>query len=288
MKWIDVAFVAVFLTNFIFMAGAAMALMKIVQATQSFGSHLRDVIGESIDVTKDLKRASKRITNDLDKWSQESLHNDAASGKSLAALSRQMADLQDLLHARLAAPEPSKSDSPQGQDKDQDKEVTQRLRDKLREVLEKNMKLQVELDQVTYKMRGALKSHDDVAEGVQEIKGVHPQTVKELGLRMEQLKLELSVANTRAVAAERLASESAQRLLELQTAFNSNRFNPSASEAMQLDTLQQQNQAMINRERELLTMLDAVKAELQRNLTEKGFIEDRFVELDTRISDDTQ
>lgn len=288
MKWLDIAFVAVFATNFVFMVGAAMALVKILNVTQFFSDHLRDVIGETIDVTKDLRRVAKRAMNEVDKLAQDALNQEASTSKSLASMGRQIADLQDFMHQRLINPAPALLDATASHD-EQDRGITQRLRDKLREVLEKNMKLQLELDHATSKMRNAMKSHDDVAEGVQEIRGVHPQTVMELGQRMEQLKQELSMANTRAVTAERLASESAQRLLELQTAFNANRFHTSASgsdnDAMQLETLQQQNQAMAQRERELLTMLDAVKSELQRNLTEKGFIEDRFVELDTRISD---
>jgi hypothetical protein len=134
-------------------------------------------------------------------------------------------------------------------------------------------------------------SGKDIHTGLGEVRGADARDValvKDLKRMTEGLQLDLAEARKRAQTAEKLAFANAEKLEELRETMASKDFNDSvaassqvsASTNAQLEHLREQNEALTARERNLIARIEVMEKEFERHLTEKSFIEDRYVKLD--------
>lgn len=254
MKWIDVAYLTVFVGTFIFMAGAAALLYKIMGATQQAKLYQLDALSETSTAAKELHLVAKQLARQIER------------------------------SAALGLLPPQASEVPATPDVD-NADLTQRLRDKLKDVLTQNMKLKGELERSKAGLSKMGDSSRDIHTGLGEVKGVDARDaalVKDLTRMTEGLQLDLEEARRRAQAAEKLAYANAEKLEDMREAMSVKSFSESAGTSAQMQRLLEQNEALETREKNLLARIESMEQEFERHLTEKSFIEDRYVKLDAQ------
>ncbi|MEI8170663.1 MAG: hypothetical protein WCG50_13365 [Rhodoferax sp.] len=276
MTWLDAASLCVFLCNIAFMVGAGMLLLKILGSVQHSELFSQKVLDENIEATAQLRRACNQLATQIEPTQSENKFHETSIGKAHMALSLQVRSLSDQLQASLAGD----ALAHQLQAKQANEELTQRMRDKLKDVLTQNIQLKDEIGRTKAKLTAASNSSHDIQSGMTDVQGASPAVIKEMAQRAQDLSGHLQEAQRRAHAAEKLAEANAIKLEDMREALSAKSFGDSACESVQMEKLRTQNEAMAARERSLLARIESMEMEFQRNLTEKSFIEERYVKLD--------
>jgi hypothetical protein len=276
MTWLDAASLCVFLCNIGFMVGAGLLLLKIMGSVQQAGQHSQNVLAENVEATVQLRLVCNQLATQLEPNGGDSNFRDTAIGKAHTALSLQVRSLSDQIQSALFgfAPPPSP------QTKQVNEELTQRLRDKLKVVMTQNIQLKEEIGRTKARLATASKSSDEIHGGISDVQGSTPAVIKEMTRKADELRGDLEEAQRRAQAAEKLAVSNAAKLEDMREVLSAKSFGDSASESVQMEKLRTQNEAMATRERTLLARIESMEMEFQRNLTEKSFVEERYVKLD--------
>ena len=106
--------------------------------------------------------------------------------------------------------------------------------------------------------------------------------------RTADLEEQLQSAKDRAKSAEKHAEENAAQLDIIREQLNSTkitgRSDASGGSAEALKAKQDELDALQSREKMLLSRIEQMELEFQRNQTEKKFIEERFIQLDATDS----
>jgi DNA repair exonuclease SbcCD ATPase subunit len=294
MKAVDWAFLVVFITNFLSMAGGLYLLLKISDTAEMTKSDLLKSIGYNADSVGTLKAAAQTFIDQADHPTEK------ASVRAIADLNLKIENLVDLvsnLEIKPAEVEPAA-----------DPEVAQKLREKLKDVLTKNSQLQTELDQVKYRLKKATAANNDVKDGFSAVRGVDPEFVKMMVGRTTALEEDLRAASERAESAESIASKQSSELEELRERADNalsiaekqkremeelreratkNDFVKAAAESLAMKNLQEAKDEMektLKKEKEimqstLISRIQHLETELERATTEKQFIEDNYLAL---------
>ncbi len=231
MTWLTAAFIFVFVSNFLFLAGAAGLMMKILNGIEATKLQITKSLGQSQSATADLARAARRVA---DEWAEYKLRTPAADSAPV------------------------------------NEDLSGRLREKLKETMTDNLRLRTEMDAT----RKQLLLASDPAN--------NPDTIalKETARRCDELQRDLAAAQQRMRNAEKAAEQKALQVEELKDALSVKNLSDLPPNARQLEKLQDSNERLLNSEKTLLTRIDLLEVELKRHLTEKAFIEDRFLRLD--------
>lgn len=294
MKAIDWAFMAVFVTNFIWMAGGLYLLLKISGTAEITKIDLMKSIGYNTDAVGTLKEAAKIFIDESENPSEK------ASVRAVGDLTLKINELYELVEALNQKPVEAEPAA--------DPQVAQKLREKLKEVLIKNSQMQTELDQVKYRLKKASDANNDVKDGFSSIKGVDPEFVKMMVGRTNALEEDLRAASERAESAESIASSQksqledleekaesaislaanqARQIEELRARAEKNDFVKAAAESLAVKNLKDEKDTMeklLKTEKEimqttLIGRIQHLETELDRVITEKQFIEERYLKL---------
>ena len=270
MSWLDVAYLTIFIGNFLFLALTAGLLFKILGATQRAKIDPLEVISQTSVAAKELHSVAKQLTRRMELLAFEppSVRSPGHTGTTPPAPAA-----GDVPSPSLAPAKPASGSE----------ELAQRLRDKLKDVLTQNMQLKSELERSKANLAKMDESSKDIHTGLGEVKGADARDsalVKDLTRMTEGLQLDLEEARRRAQAAEKLAFAKAEKLEDLRESMSAKSFSESANESAQVERLREQNDALQSREKNLLARIASMEKEFERHLTEKSFIEDRYVKLD--------
>jgi chromosome segregation ATPase len=158
-----------------------------------------------------------------------------------------------------------------------------KLRSDLNVALSQSHVLQDELDQTQYRLAALARNHQDMQQELRDAQDVRKEQVGSLLARMAELEADLEQARQRAKAAEKHAEENARLLDDIREQAHSKWFDaPAQGEAVD-QSQQDQIDALAEREAKLMQQLNDMEQLLKRNLTEKEFIEERFLQLTPKI-----
>lgn len=262
------------------MVVAGMALAKILQNVKESKTHLTKSIGETVDATWELRQVAKLLGKDLDRVIDERHAIESSADRALGKVSSQLHDLGSLIREGLHGGR-NTSATPQAA---VDEGLTQRLRDKLKDVMTQNIQLKQEIGRARSQITTATESSDGIRDGLNDMKGGDPVVIKDLNQRVEQLNSDLAEARRRAQTAERLTEANALKLDEMREQMSAASYRDTTDDSKTVQDLRDQLEEMAAREKSFLARIELMESELQRQLTEKSFIEERFVELDSKAS----
>lgn len=156
--------------------------------------------------------------------------------------------------------------------------------------------LQEQVEEIQFHLKEASTSNEQLRRrGSAEVQGVKQSVVDSLMQQTADLEAELQKVRDRARAAEKLAEESALQLDEIRAQINTQDFATRQAPGLPAETVgpvqtdqaaliqdqQDQIDVLAGREKSLLAKIEQMEMEFQRQKTEKAFIEDRFLQLDS-------
>ena len=291
MNWLNAAFGFVFFCNIVFIIGAAYLLMRVLQATTEGRDDIVKAANQNIEAGSHLKLAARRAFNEMEKANDTHIARENASGRAVSELTFQIKTLVEnlkkiLSKANLNADGTQSDASGDAASSSKVEEDAQaKLHAELMAALNKNNQLQDEISQAKYKLKDASTTNSDLRQDLSETKGIKKSTMDRIMQRTADLEEQLQSAKDRAKAAEKHAEENAIQLDVIREQLGSTKVSGKAdaggasSEA--LKAKQDEINALQSREKMLLTRIEQMEMEFQRNQTEKKFIEERFIQLDS-------
>lgn len=291
MNWLQIAVAALSLINLAFVLGAAYLLGEILRSTEAAKSELVRAARQSSEGAQSLLAAARRSVGEMERVHQAHLAHENSSGRAIHELSRQMKILSDAVAAnnsRAVAVAAASAEETAEHERLAD-EARIKLRADLNVALSKSHQLQDELDQTQYCMATLARSHHDMQQELRDAKDVRKEQVNSLLVRMAELEKDLEEARKRAKSAEQHAEENARLLDDIREQAHAKWFDAPVQGEPQIDqsgliqSQQEQIDALVAREGQLMSQLGALEALLQRSLTEKEFIEDRFLQMTPKI-----
>jgi len=297
MNWLTAAFAFVFFCNLLFMVGAFYALMRILDTSEKTGIELQRAASGIVEAGTHVKVMVRRAFNEMERGNDTQAARDSSGGRAVAELSFQVKNLQDQLKDSFAligrggrsAPIDDPDDGPTAED------LRAKLHAELNSALAKNHQLQDEIDQTKYRLKDASVANTMLMQEIGDVQGVKQSVVDNLMQRAQELEQQLQKAQERAKAAEKHAEANAHQLDDIRAQISEQKFAASVQHINQTDesspttqpdqsALLQQQQDQIDalsaREKALMARISELEGAFQRSLTEKHFIEDRFMKLD--------
>ena len=286
MNWLNVAFGFVFFCNIVFIIGAAYLLMQVLKATTEGRDDIVKAANQNIEAGSHLKLAARRAFNEMEKANDANIARDNANARAVSELTFQIKTLVENLKKILSkANLNADGSSPAGNDNSKSDEDTQnRLHAELMTALSKNNQLQDEIGLTKNKLKDASTTNNELRIDLSETKGIKKSTMDRIMQRTAELEEQLQNAKDRAKAAEKHAEENAVQLDIIREQLNNTKFSGkgqgTGGSSDDLQDKEDEIEALKQRERMLLSRIEHMELEFQRNQTEKKFIEERFVQLD--------
>ena len=286
MNWLNVAYGFLFFSNLVFMVCAGFALYRIMAVTNQSRVDLLKAASLTMESGKQLKLAANRAVKEIERVNDTHLARESASSRALRELSFRVNNLADNLAAGAFG---SGGHSMAEAEQQQVEDMRAKLQAELNAALSKNHVLQEQLEEVQLRIRDASNFNGEMRTEISEMQGVKQSLVDKLTQQAADLEEQLRLARERAKAAERQAEENAFQLDEIREKINAHQFSaPAASvesrgvdQSALIQDQQEQIDLLAAREKALLAKLDQMESEFQRQKTEKAFIEDRFLQLDS-------
>ena len=286
MNWLNVAFGFVFFCNIVFIIGAAYLLMQVLKATTEGRDDIVKAANQNIEAGSHLKLAARRAFNEMEKANDANIARDNANARAVSELTFQIKTLVENLKKILSkANLNADGSSPAGNDNSKsDEEAQNRLHAELMTALSKNNQLQDEIGLTKNKLKDASTTNNELRIDLSETKGIKKSTMDRIMQRTAELEEQLQNAKDRAKAAEKHAEENAVQLDIIREQLNNTKFSGkgqgTGGSSDDLQDKEDEIEALKQRERMLLSRIEHMELEFQRNQTEKKFIEERFVQLD--------
>ena len=287
MSWLQIALAALSLVNLAFVLGAAYLLNEILRTTEASKQELVRAARQSTEGAQSLLNAARRSVAEMERVHQAHLSHENSSARAIQELSRQMKILSDSVassntHQVAVSSEILESNERMAED------ARAKLRSDLNVALSKSHVLQDELDQTQYRLATLARNHQDMQQELRDVQDVRKEQVDSLLARMTELESDLEQARQRAKAAEKHAEENARLLDDIREQAHSKWFDaPAQGDAVDqsglIQSQQDQIDALAEREAKLMQQLSDMEQLLKRNLTEKEFIEERFLQLTPKI-----
>lgn len=284
MSWLNAALFFVFVCNLAFMVGAAFLLYRIVDAAEGSRLDLKKAANQTIEAADKLHLVARRTINEMGMVNDAQAARERSATRGVVELAAQVKGLLDRLHS-----EPVKS-AQSGEAESGARPLSEDQRAKLRAELNaataKNHQLQEEISQTQYRLKEAMASNRELRQEVSEIQGIKKSVVDQLIQRAEELETQLRQAQDRAKAAELLAESNAMKLDDIKEQLNLQQDQGSGEgEVVDQSGLIQSQQDQIDmlaaREKSLMGRMDQMEKAFERTQTEKTFIEERFLQLDS-------
>lgn len=285
MSWLQIALAGISLVNLAFVLGAAYLLNEILRASEASKAELVRAARQSSEGAQALLVASRRSVTEMERVHQAHMAHERSSSRAIYELGSQVKLLSDAVAAGNARVRDERGGERNAEMEAQYDDARAKLRADLNVALSKSHVLQDELDQTQYRLATLAQSHHGIQQELHDAQEVRKEQVASLLARMKELEAELGLAQQRAKAAEKHAEENARLLDDIREHAHSKWFDapPAAGEA-QIDqsgliqSQQDQIDALVAREQKLMEQLDDMEGRLKRNLTEKEFIEERFMQ----------
>lgn len=287
MNWLQIALAALTLINLAFVLAAAYLLNEILRSTESSKTELIKAARESSEAAHSLLVAARRSVAEMERVHQAHLSNENSSGRAIHELSRQMKILSDAVAQQSSrpaerSPDQAAKDDRQAENQRATEDAQAKLRSDLNVALSKNHQLQDEIDQTRYRLSTLAESHQEMEHQLRDTKDMRTDQVQRLLLQLEEQGADLEQAQQRAKAAEKHAEANARLLDDIREQTNAKWFDAPAGAPDQsglIQSLQDQIEALAGREAKLMQQLADLEDALKRNLTEKEFIEERFLKI---------
>nr|WP_315463203.1 hypothetical protein [uncultured Rhodoferax sp.] len=290
MNWLNLAYGFLFVTNLVFMAGSAYLLYRVLAVTSQSRLDLLKAAGLTVEAGKHLKLAAQRTVTELERVREAHQRGDNAASRAINALSFKVQNLADNLEQNSyggAGPRPAGISSEEQQQVD---DMRAKLQAELNTALSKNHVLQEQIEEIRFRMEDASRRNGELSGEIRELQGVKQSVVDGLLQQTEILEAQLQEARERAQAAERQAEENALQLDEIRSRINDQVQTPAMTpdapaagvdQSALIDDQQAQIDMLASREKALLSRIEQIELEFQRQKTEKAFIEDRFLQLES-------
>jgi len=296
MNWLNIAYGFLFFTNLVFMAGAGYLLYRILNTTTQSRLDLLKAAGLTIEAGNHLKLAAKRTVTELERVSEEHQARENVSSRAITALSFKLQNLIDNLalgSATAAAGEAAKKTEEQKLVED----IRGKLQAELNTALAKNHMLQEQIEEIQFHLKEASTSNEQLRTEISEVQGVKQSVVDSLMQQTADLEIQLQESRDRTRAAEKLAEDNALQLDEIRAQINAQDFtarrvpglpadgtdSAPVDQTALINDQQDQIDLLADREKALLTKIDQMEMAFQRQKTEKAFIEERFLQLDSAL-----
>jgi hypothetical protein len=294
MNWLDIAYGFLFFSNLAFMVGAGYLLYRILGTTTQSRVDLLKAASLTIEAGKHLKIAAARTVTELERVSEAHQTRDNVSGRAISALSFKLQNLIDnLAHGNAQAV--SNEAAMAAEEQQVVADIRAKLQAELNTALSKNHMLQEQIEEIQFHLKEASTSNEQLRTEISEVQGLKQSVVDNLMQQTADLEAELQKVRDQARAAEKLAEESALQLDEIRAQINAQDFatrQPPGSQAEMVSPVQIDQTALIQdqqdqidllagREKSLLAKIEQMEMAFQRQKTEKAFIEERFLQLDS-------
>lgn len=287
MSWLQIALAAVSLVNLAFVLGAAYLLNEILRTSEASKTELVRAARQSAEGAQSLLVAARRSVAELERVHQAHLSQENSSARAIHEISRQMKILSDSVASNRSR-HAEDSDEAAAERARLADDARAKLRSDLNIALSKSHLLQDELDQTQYRLASLARSYQDMQQELRDAQDIRKEQVGGLLDRTTELESDLELARQRAREAEKLAEENARLLDNIREQAHSKWFDaPERGAGIDQSGLIQNQQDQIDalavREANLLKQLTDMEQLLQRNLTEKEFIEERFLQMTPKI-----
>ena len=291
MNWLNVAFGFVFFCNIVFIIGAAYLLMQVLKVTSEGRDDIVKAANQNLEAGSHLKLAARRAFNEMEKASDTHIARENASSRAVSELTFQIKTLVENLKKILSkANLNAVGSSSGGQVVDfssftkADEEAQGKLHAELMTALNKNNQLQDEIGIAKNKLKDASTTNSELKQDLSETRGIKKSTMDRIMQRTTDLEEQLQSARERAKSAEKHAEENATQLDIIREQLNNTKFSgkstASGSSSDDIKAKQDEIDALQQREKMLLSRIEHMELEFQRNQTEKKFIEERFIQMD--------
>jgi predicted XRE-type DNA-binding protein len=293
MNWLDIAYGFLFFSNLVFMAGSGYLLLRLLKTTAQSRVDLLKAAGLTVEAGKHLKLAANRTVTELERVSQAHQVRENVSARAISALSFKVQNLIDNL-GQLGAPSVATEADQGAEAQNMVEDVRAKLQAELNTALSKNHMFQEQIEEVQFYLKEASSSNERLRAEIGELQGIKQSEVDSLMQQTAKLEDELQKAQERAKEAERVAEQHALQLDEIRAQINAQDLptklsNADAAQASgrpvdQADLIQDQQgqiDLLAEREKSLLAKIEQMEMAFQRQKTEKAFIEERFLQLDS-------
>ncbi len=288
MTWLNIAYGFLFVSNLVFMVGSAYLLYRVLSTTTQSRADLLKAASLTMEAGKHLKLAAQRTVTELDRVREAHQHSDNASSRAIHALSFKVQNLVDNLEqSQRAEPADALAGDMSAEEKKQVGDMRAKLQAELNNALSKNHVLQEQIEEIQFHLEGASERNVAMRAELSELQGEKQSVVDGLLKQTSALETELQKARERVLAAERQAEEAASQLDEIRARINQQSLMasqggiPGTDQSALIEDQQTQIDLLASREKALLAKMEQMELEFQRQKTEKAFIEDRFLQLDS-------
>ena len=294
MTLLNAALFFVFVCNLVFMVGAAFLLYRVVDAAEGSRNELKKAAIATIDAADKLHMVARRTINEMGLITEAQATRERSSTRGVTELAAQVKSLTDRLlaegikpGAHAAAEEPASR--PFSED------IRAKLRAELNAAVARTHQMQEEIHATQYRLREAMSANKELRSELSEAKGIKQSVVDQLQQRAAELEAQLQLAQERAKAAELLAEANAVKLDDIKEQLNNSKHDaaPAAGDGQAggemagidqsglIQSQQDQIDMLAAREKALMGRMDQMEQAFARTQTEKTFIEERFLALDS-------
>ncbi|MBK7000287.1 MAG: hypothetical protein IPH35_10045 [Rhodoferax sp.] len=246
MSWLNLAFAFIFLCNLLFMVGAILALIRILDVVGKSSVDLQKAASNVIEMGAQTRLMVRHAFNEMERNSDALDARADSNGRAVAELSFQVKNLQDQLKtslARLVVPEAHAQNNAV-------QNATEPAKSRPKEVAMEHLK----------------------------------ERYADLEQQLQQAQERAKVAERRAEA-NAVQIDDLQAQIKEQSFAKSMDKSSLHDQSGLIASQQEQIDALTSREKTLLARIEDMKQEFMRSDVEKNFIEDRFLQLDSAALD---
>lgn len=287
----NLAILFVFLSNIVFVIGAAFLLFRIVNITEQTRHDLIKATRNTVDAGLQLKSLAKTAMGSLDRLNNFHAMRDASQ---LRQASEMVFRLKNLIEQLQKNGSVGTGNGVSGGVSPQEVQAIEDMRAKLQSelnvALSRNHQLQEEIDQARYQLEEASISNTEMRTEIDELKDVNVTVMNALRQKTQSLQEQLNQARERAAAAEALASSNNRSMDQISEQISAQPHFGKAAESAAVEDQsglimdqQEQIDMLARREKELLARIEQMDDAMQRTQAEKGFIEEKFLQLDSTL-----
>lgn len=285
MNWISIAYGFLFVSNLAFMTVSLFVLMRILNASAQTRAEMLKAASLSMEAGKQLQNAAKRAVHEIDRMGENNVVRESASGRAVQQLAFQVKNLIDQVN-RNAAQAAAGARTLEGMSQEMSEQDAEDLRAKLQAelnaALAKNHQLQEQIEQTQLRLKDIANSSDDMREELSTNSEIKQSVLDNMMNHVSELEARLKKARERAKAAEKHAEENAFQIDELRAQINAQKFSrPKVDQSDLVRDQRDQIDVLASREKALLAKIEQMENEFKRHADEKGFIEERFLQLDS-------
>jgi hypothetical protein len=283
MTWLNAAFAFVFFCNLMFMVGAVYLLVRIMDSTTQSRIELLRAAHHTIEAGNHLKVVSRRAIGEMERVNDAHAARENSSARAVSELSFQITTLIEQLKKAFAKAggrvegEPGAQEGPAQSAED----LRAKLHAELNAALSKNHLLQDEIEQTKNRLKDISTANEELRHELGQIKGMKQSVMDDLMKHTTEMQAELQQARGRAEAAENLATAMTVQFEALRAQINEQPLGDGVDQSGLIQSQQDQIDVMAAREKSLMERIAQMELEAQRNQTEKRFIEDRFLQMDS-------